>query len=123
MIDVALTTVTPVAGVPPRLTLAPGRKPVPVMVTAVPPVTLPLLGVIALTVGGGLPEALGAGRRTIAALDGTPLLSTRNSMYGPGGARLPLAGGVGSGRFEWHSRQTKRTSGRVNIRGFAEPCG
>ena len=90
--DVLLTTVTPVAAVPPRLTLAPGRNPVPAMATDVPPLALPVLGVIELTVGGGLPEALGAGRRTIAALEGTPLLSTRNSMYGPGGARLPLAG-------------------------------
>ena len=35
--EVLLTTVTPVAGVPPKLTVAPARKPVPVMVTAVPP--------------------------------------------------------------------------------------
>jgi hypothetical protein len=54
VIDVALTTTTPVAGVPPRLTVALGRKPVPVMVTGVPPVVGPLVGKIVLTVGAGL---------------------------------------------------------------------
>ncbi len=80
LMDVLLTTVTPVAAVPPRLTVAPDRKPVPVMVTAVPPLALPVLGMIALTVGGGSLEELGTGRRTMAAVEGTPLLSTRNSM-------------------------------------------
>ena len=37
VIEVALATVTFVAAVPPKLTVAPARKPVPVMVTAVPP--------------------------------------------------------------------------------------
>ena len=54
VIDVLLTTVTPVAAVPPRLTVAPARKPVPVMVTAVPPLAVPELGLIELTVGAGL---------------------------------------------------------------------
>jgi hypothetical protein len=54
VIDVALTTTTPVAAVPPRLTVAFGRKPVPVMVTGVPPVVGPLVGKIVLTVGAGL---------------------------------------------------------------------
>ena len=54
VIDVLLTTVTPVAAVPPSFTVAPARKPVPVMVTAVPPFAVPELGVIALTVGAGL---------------------------------------------------------------------
>jgi hypothetical protein len=54
VIDVALTTTTPVAAVPPRLTVALGRKPVPVMVTGVPPVVGPLVGKIVLTVGAGL---------------------------------------------------------------------
>src|SRR5207244_10801024 len=52
--EVLLTTVTLVAAVPPRLTVAPAAKPVPVMVTAVPPLLVPELGEIALTVGAGL---------------------------------------------------------------------
>lgn len=54
VIEVLLTTVTPVAAAPPRLTVAPGRKPVPVMLTAVPPPRDPALGEIAITVGAGL---------------------------------------------------------------------
>jgi hypothetical protein len=54
VIDVLLTTVTDEAAVPPRLTVAPVRKPVPVMVTEVPPAAVPVLGVIELTVGAGL---------------------------------------------------------------------
>jgi hypothetical protein len=56
---VALTTVTPVAAVPPRLTAAPVMKPVPVMVTAVPPLVVPVVGEIAVTVGAGLAGASG----------------------------------------------------------------
>ena len=56
VIEVLLTTVTPVAAVPPRLTVAPVKKPVPVMVTAVPPAVVPEVGVIAVTVGAGLEE-------------------------------------------------------------------
>ena len=41
VIEVLLTTVTPTAAVPPRLTVAPLRKPVPVIVTAVPPFAVP----------------------------------------------------------------------------------
>src|SRR5438445_7858527 len=52
--EVLLTTVTLVAAVPPRLTVAPAAKPVPVRVTAVPPLLVPELGEIALTVGAGL---------------------------------------------------------------------
>jgi hypothetical protein len=52
--DVLLTTFTPVAAVPPRLTVAPATNPEPVMVTAVPPATGPEFGVIELTVGAGL---------------------------------------------------------------------
>jgi hypothetical protein len=92
VIEVLLTTVTPVAAVPPRLTVAPARKPVPVIATDVPPLAVPVLGVIRLIVGAGLLEELGAGKRTIAATEGTPLVSTRKSMYGPGGAMLPLPG-------------------------------
>ena len=53
VIDVLLTTFTPVAAAPPRLTAAPARKPVPVMVTGVPPDTVPVLGEIEVTVGAG----------------------------------------------------------------------
>ncbi len=55
VIEVLLTTVTPVAAVPPRLTVAPERNPVPVIVMGVPPVVVPLLGAIDVTVGAGLP--------------------------------------------------------------------
>ena len=55
VIVVLLTTVTPVAAVPPRLTVAPARNPVPVMLTAVPPVVVPEVGEIDVTVGAGLP--------------------------------------------------------------------
>ena len=54
VIDVLPTTFTLVAAVPPRLTVAPARKPVPVMVTAVPPATGPAFGLIEATVGAGL---------------------------------------------------------------------
>ncbi len=56
VIEVLLATVTLVALVPPNLTVAPAKKPVPVMVTAVPPVVGPVLGAMAVTVG-----ALGGG--------------------------------------------------------------
>jgi hypothetical protein len=55
VIDVALTTFTPVAAVPPSFTVAPVRKPVPVIVTEVPPATDPVVGEIEITVGAGLP--------------------------------------------------------------------
>jgi hypothetical protein len=55
VIDVLLPTTTPVAAVPPRVTVAPDWKPVPVIVTAVPPAVDPELGAIPLTVGAGLP--------------------------------------------------------------------
>lgn len=58
MIEVLLTTFTPVAAVPPRVTVAPDRKPVPVMVTAVPPEPEPVVGEIALTVGAGFDPEL-----------------------------------------------------------------
>ena len=57
VIVVPFTTVTPVADVPPSFTVAPDRKPVPVMVTGVPPVEGPVLGEIEVTVGAGLPGA------------------------------------------------------------------
>ena len=55
VIDVLLTTVTPVAAVPPRLDRRSScRKPVPLIVTAVPPAVVPVLGEIEFTVGAGL---------------------------------------------------------------------
>jgi hypothetical protein len=76
VIEVLLTTVTPVAAVPPRLTVAPARKFVPVIVTAVPPLTDPEFGDREETVGAG-PELL---RRTKLPTDGTPALFKINNM-------------------------------------------
>ena len=53
VMEVALTTFTPVAAVPPKLTVAPDKNPVPVMVTAVPPAVEPEVGETAVTVGAG----------------------------------------------------------------------
>ena len=51
MIDVALTTVTPVAAVPPNVTeVAPARF-VPVIVTPVPPIVEPIGGTMLVNVG------------------------------------------------------------------------
>ena len=52
LISVAETTVTAVASLP-ILTVAGETKPVPLMMTAVPPAVLPEVGVMLLTVGGG----------------------------------------------------------------------
>ena len=54
MIKVALTTGTPVAAAPPKVTVAPGMKPVPVIVTGVPPTVEPEVGEILTKVGGEL---------------------------------------------------------------------
>jgi hypothetical protein len=51
VIDVLLTTTTFVAVVPPNVTVAPEAKFAPVIVTAVPPATGPLLGLTLLTAG------------------------------------------------------------------------
>jgi len=51
---VLLTTVTPVAAVPPKATVAPETKLVPVMVTLVPPVVGPEVGEIEETVGAAM---------------------------------------------------------------------
>lgn len=53
VICVALTTVIPVAAVPPIETAAPARKFVPVIVMAVPPAVEPVAGLTADTVGVG----------------------------------------------------------------------
>ena len=52
VMEVASTKVTPVAAVPPKVTVAPDTKSVPVMVTAVAPAVGPLVGSTAVTVGG-----------------------------------------------------------------------
>jgi hypothetical protein len=51
-ISVALATNTFVHAAPPTVTVAPPAKPVPVIVTAVPPATEPDDGLTAVTVGG-----------------------------------------------------------------------
>jgi hypothetical protein len=55
VIDVLLATVTPVAAVPPKVTVSPAAKFVPVMVTPVPPLVGPELGETEPTVGAGVP--------------------------------------------------------------------
>ena len=78
VMEVLLPTVTPVADVPPIFTVAPDRKPVPVMVTDVLPAVVPEFGAIELTVGAGFePELF---NRTKGATEGTPLLLMMNSM-------------------------------------------
>ena len=52
VICVPLTTTTLVAAAPPNVTVAPAAKFVPVIVTAVPPTVVPLLGETLLTVAG-----------------------------------------------------------------------
>jgi hypothetical protein len=77
VIEVLLTTVTPVAAVPPSFTVAPDWNPVPVMVTVVPPLVVPEFGEIELTVGAGAELEF---TRTEADRDGTPSLFKINSM-------------------------------------------
>ena len=55
---VLFVTATPVAAVPPKLTLAPETKLAPVIVTAVPPAAVPLFGDTLVTVGGGGADVL-----------------------------------------------------------------
>ena len=51
VIEVAELTVNPVAGVAPKLTTVAPVKPVPVMVTELPPASGPLVGDMEVTVG------------------------------------------------------------------------
>ena len=51
MIDVALLTVKPVAGVAPKVTAVAPEKLVPVIVTVVPPDAGPAVGLIEVSVG------------------------------------------------------------------------
>jgi hypothetical protein len=78
VIEVLLTTVTLVAAVPPKLTVAPETKLVPVIVTPVPPPADPESGDTDVTVGAG--ALLEPFRRTKLATDGTPWLLIRNNM-------------------------------------------
>jgi len=60
VIEVALTTTTLVAALPPIVTVAPAAKPVPLIVTAVPPAAGPEVGAMLLTVGAAArPKQLG----------------------------------------------------------------
>ena len=52
VIVLELTTVTPVAAVPPRVTVAPLRKSLPLMVTDVPPKVGPPVGLMDVILGG-----------------------------------------------------------------------
>ena len=54
----ALATFTEVAATPPKLTVAPDTKFVPLMVTEVPPLLAPLLGDIEVIVGGSAPAVV-----------------------------------------------------------------
>ena len=56
VIVVLLFTITPVAAVPPTVTVAPEAKPVPVIVISVPPAVGPEVGDTVVTVGAGVPE-------------------------------------------------------------------
>lgn len=58
VIDVALDTATAVAAAVPNDTVAPGRKPAPVIVTTVPPVSGPDVGATDAIDGGGTTGAL-----------------------------------------------------------------
>ena len=51
VMDVLLTTTTLVAAVPPKVTVAPLAKFMPVIVTAIPPAVDPLFGATLVTVG------------------------------------------------------------------------
>ena len=51
VIDVPELTTTDVPAVPPKLTVEPVTKPVPVMVTEVPPAVGPAVGLMDVTVG------------------------------------------------------------------------
>jgi hypothetical protein len=59
VIEVPFTTVMLVADVPPTFTVAPDKNPVPMMVTVVPPLVVPVLGVIEATLGAGLDPGVG----------------------------------------------------------------
>src|SRR5204863_14288 len=68
VIVVALTPISPVAFVPPTLTVAPAPKPVPLIVIAVPPTVDPD--------GGATPVTVGAGARYVNAFARVPLCAS-----------------------------------------------
>src|SRR5712692_7147086 len=74
---VALTTLTPVAAVPPTVTVAVASKPVPVIVIAVPPAAGPEVGLTALTVGGAMYANWSPG---FTALDCAPTVTTTSTV-------------------------------------------
>src|SRR5207302_1722733 len=78
VIDVAEFTVTVVAAVPPKLTVAPVRKFVPVIVTDVAPPVGPDVGLIDDTVGG---TALYVNSSAADVADVPPELVTRTSIW------------------------------------------
>ena len=78
MIVALPVTDTFVAVVPPNFTVAPDKKFVPVIVTAVPPLAVPELGLIPVTPGAGLEPELTSWINF--ATEGTPLLFSKNSM-------------------------------------------
>jgi hypothetical protein len=55
VICVSLTTVIPVAAFAPKFTAVAPVKPVPAMVTLSPPAAAPLVGLIPVTAGPGVP--------------------------------------------------------------------
>jgi hypothetical protein len=57
VISVSETTTTLVAASPPKLTVEPERKSVPMIVTGVPPNIVPLFGVTLMTVTAGAEAA------------------------------------------------------------------
>ena len=64
--EVDEVTVTPVAGLAPKLTVDPESNPVPVTVTAVPPAEEPVNGLIPVTVGASVAaDAVAVGHRTM----------------------------------------------------------
>jgi hypothetical protein len=73
VIEVLLTTVTLLAAVPPKLTVAPATKFAPVTVTAVPPLLDPELGEIELTVGAKPPVPLELGFKATICMTQGPL--------------------------------------------------
>ena len=65
VIDVPETTLTPVAAAVPKATVSPVRKPLPVMVTVVPPTVGPPVGLMPVTVGAVAADAGEAATRVI----------------------------------------------------------
>src|SRR2546422_68220 len=78
LICVALTTLTPVAALPPTVTVAVASKLVPVMVIAVPPVVGPEVGLTAPTVGGGGARYVNWSLGSVA-LDCPPIVTTTSA--------------------------------------------